>query len=190
LAVAVTVADWAVLTEATVAVKDAVEAPDATVTLAGIVTDVELLARATVWPPDGVAELNETVQAVVPEPVNEAVPQDKPLTVAATAVPVPLRATVAEGALLEIVNTPVAALAVVGENWTLRTTVWPGFSVVGKLPPETENPVPEIESELIVTAAVPLEVTVTDCETAVPTVMFPNDSEVELSVRAGTAALS
>jgi hypothetical protein len=62
--------------------------------------------------------------------------------------------------------------------------------VVGKLPPDTENPVPEIESELMVTAAVPLEVTVTDCETAVPTVMLPNDNEVELRVRAGTAALS
>jgi hypothetical protein len=116
LALAVTVADCAVLTEATVAVKDAVEAPDATVTLAGIVTDVELLARATVCPPDGAAELNETVQAVVPEPVNEAVPQDKPLTVTATVVPAPLRLTVAAGALLEIVNTPVAALAVVGAN--------------------------------------------------------------------------
>jgi hypothetical protein len=62
--------------------------------------------------------------------------------------------------------------------------------VAGKLPPETENPVPEIESELIVTAAVPLEVTVTVFATAEPTVMFPNDNEVELRVRAGTAAFS
>lgn len=47
-----------------------------------------------------------------------------------------------------------------------------------------------IESELIVTAAVPLEVTVTDFETDVPTVTLPNASEVVLSVNAGTAAFS
>jgi hypothetical protein len=116
LALAVTVAVCAVLTEATVAVKDAVEAPDATVTLGGIVTEVELLARVTVWPLEEAAELNETVQAAVPEPVNELVLQDNPLNVGATAVPVPLRLTVAAGALLEIASTPVAELAVVGAN--------------------------------------------------------------------------
>jgi hypothetical protein len=62
--------------------------------------------------------------------------------------------------------------------------------VAGKLPPETENPVPEIESELMVTAAVPLEVTVTDLDTAVPTDTLPNESDVALSVRVGVAAFS
>lgn len=62
--------------------------------------------------------------------------------------------------------------------------------VRGKLPPETENPEPEIESELIVTAAVPLDVSVTDLVTAVPTETFPKESEVALKLIAGTAAFN
>jgi hypothetical protein len=62
--------------------------------------------------------------------------------------------------------------------------------VAGKLPPETENPVPVVEAELIVTATVPLEVTVTDFVTAVPTETLPNDSDVELRLNAGVAAFS
>ena len=53
------------------------------------------------------------------------------------------------------------------------------------LSPETENPVPAIEFELIVAGAVPVEVTVTDLETAVPIETLPNASEVALSVKAG-----
>jgi hypothetical protein len=62
--------------------------------------------------------------------------------------------------------------------------------VAGKLPPETENPVPVIESELIVTAAVPLEVTDTDFVTAVPTATLPKESEVTLRLTAGIAAFN
>ena len=62
--------------------------------------------------------------------------------------------------------------------------------MVGKFPPERVNPVPEIESELIVTAAVPLEVTVMDLLTAVPTATLPKASEVALRVTAGLAAFS
>lgn len=62
--------------------------------------------------------------------------------------------------------------------------------MVGKLPPETVNPVPEIESELMVTAAVPLDVTVTDLETAVPTETLPKASEVALRERDGVAAFN
>lgn len=62
--------------------------------------------------------------------------------------------------------------------------------MTGRLPPETENPVPEIESELMVTAIVPLDVSITDSETEVPTETFPNASEVGLKVRPGTAAFS
>lgn len=62
--------------------------------------------------------------------------------------------------------------------------------MTGNPPPDTENPVPEIVSELIVTAAVPLEVTVTDFETAVPTETLPNASEVALRVSAGVVAFS
>ena len=80
--------------------------------------------------------------------------------------------------------------AVDGSNWTVKAIACPGFSVAGKLPPDTENPVPEIESELIVTAIVPLEVTVTDFVTAVPTETLPNDRELALRLNAGTAAFS
>lgn len=62
--------------------------------------------------------------------------------------------------------------------------------MTGRLPPETENPVPEIDSELMVTAVVPLEVRVIDFETDVPTDTFPNASDVELNVRPGTAAFN
>jgi len=57
--------------------------------------------------------------------------------------------------------------------------------VTGKLPPETEKPVPEMESALIETGAVPLEVTVTDLVTAVPTETLPNAKDEELRLSAG-----
>jgi hypothetical protein len=75
--VAVRVAVWAVVTEDTVAVKVAVEAPEATDTLDGTVTAVSLLDRITPWPPVWAAELRETVQLVVPAPVKELFPQDR-----------------------------------------------------------------------------------------------------------------
>ena len=59
---------------------------------------------------------------------------------------------------------------------------------MGKLPPDTVKPVPEIESELMLTATLPLEVNVTDFVTAVPTDTFPNASDAVLRLRAGTAA--
>ena len=62
--------------------------------------------------------------------------------------------------------------------------------MTGKFPPETVKPVPEIESELMVTATVPLEVRVTDLVAAVPTATLPNESEVALRLKAGVAAFS
>jgi len=57
--------------------------------------------------------------------------------------------------------------------------------VTGKLPPETEKSVPEMESALIETGAVPFDVRVTDFVTAVPTATFPNESEEVLRLREG-----
>ena len=57
--------------------------------------------------------------------------------------------------------------------------------MTGKLPPETVKPAPEIESALMETAVLPLEVTVTDFVTAVPTETFPKASEVELRLSEG-----
>jgi len=114
LALAVTVAVVAVVTEETVAANDAVEAPAPTVTLPGTDTEVELLANATVWPPEGAAELSETVHVVDPVPVKELLPHDKALTVEARAVPVPLTLTDTPGALLDIASCPVTELVLVG----------------------------------------------------------------------------
>ena len=72
----------------------------------------------------------------------------------------------------------------------MSTTACPGLSVAGKLPPVTEKPVPEIESELMVTAAEPLDVSVTDLLTAVPTDTLPNANDVVLNVSAGVVAFS
>ena len=79
------------LTEATVAANVPVEDPDATVMLPGIVTALELLARATLWPADGAAELRVTVQDVLPAPVNELVPHESALTDGAMPEPEPVR---------------------------------------------------------------------------------------------------
>ena len=60
--------------------------------------------------------------------------------------------------------------------------------MTGKFPPVTENPVPEIESALMVTGAEPLEVKVTDLVTTVPTETLPKESEVALALSVGEDA--
>ena len=90
LRLAATVAACEVVTEATFAVNDAVEVPEATVTVAGTVTALLLLATLTVRPPVGAAELSDTVQAVVPAPVKELFPQESALTEGAKGEPEPL----------------------------------------------------------------------------------------------------
>jgi hypothetical protein len=64
-----------VLTEDTVAVKLAVVAPAATVTLAGTTTAELLLARLTANPPLGAAAFSVTVQLSVPAPVIDPLAQ-------------------------------------------------------------------------------------------------------------------
>lgn len=91
--------------------------------------------------------------------------------------PVPLRAMVAvppELALLTSVTVPVFAPVVVGSNPIFSVADCPGFSVVGKLRPEMLNPVPATEPELIVSAAVPVELISTDCVDVVFRFTFPN----------------
>jgi hypothetical protein len=75
LALAVRVTVRAVLTAETVAVKAAVVEPAATVTEAGTVTALLLLARLTLNPPLGAAALSATVQESVPAPVIEPLAQ-------------------------------------------------------------------------------------------------------------------
>jgi len=58
------------------------------------------------------------------------------------------------------------------------------------LSPVTENPEPEIASDVMVKGAVPVEVTVTDFETAVPIETLPNRRELALSVSVGADAFN
>ena len=114
--VAVRTADCALVTASTVAVKVALVAVAGTVTEAGTVTALLLLARVTTVPPLGAEPDKLTVQESPNAPVMEVLLQEIALTVGATAVPVPLRLTATAGALLDRVNCPVTELALVGVN--------------------------------------------------------------------------
>jgi hypothetical protein len=123
LALAVRVAVCAVLTEETVAVKVAVVEPAATVTVAGTVTALLLLARLTLKPPLGAAAFNFTAQLSVPAPVIDPLVQLSPLN---TGTPVPLRLTTVEIPLEELLvrfSWPVAAPAVMGSKCTVSVAV-------------------------------------------------------------------
>ena len=112
--VAVSVADCAVDTEATLAVNVALEAVAGTVTDAGTDTELLLLDKPTVTPPVGAEPESVTVHESDNDPVSEVVPHVNPLTVGARAVPVPLKLTVAVEAVLAIESCPETELAVVG----------------------------------------------------------------------------
>jgi hypothetical protein len=92
-ALAVSVTACAVVTDDAVAVNPALVAPAATVTVAGRVTAALLLARLTLSPPVGAADVSATVQRSVPDPVSEALLHETVLK-AVVAVPVPLRLTI------------------------------------------------------------------------------------------------
>ena len=80
-------------------------------------------------------------------------------------VPVPARATAVAGLvdeLLLMVSLPVTAPEVVGLNCTASVIDCFGFSVTGKLAPETVKPVPPMAAALTCTGAVPVEVKLTD----------------------------
>ena len=83
-----------------VAVKEAVVAAAATVTLVGTVRLALLLVKLTAEPPVGAAPLKVTVQVLVPGPVNEAGLQARALTLKVT------------GATSEIAEVALAPLAV------------------------------------------------------------------------------
>ena len=114
LAVSVTAAPE--VTDDTVAVKFALVAPEATVTLAGTVTALLLLARLTANPPLAAAAFSVTVQLSVPAPVIEPFAQLNPLS---TGDPVPLNATLdcvpVDESLLKV-SVPVSAPAAAGSN--------------------------------------------------------------------------
>ena len=188
---AVRVAFWAVVTEDTEAVKVALLEPEGTVIDAGTATALSLLARATIRPPLPAPADRLTVQVSLPAPVKDLVAQARVLSTPAATWPVPLRVTVAvPGEALSLkVMVPFAVPVVVGVKVTASATVWPGFSVVGKLRPDTLNPVPDTAMELTVRGAEPDEVRVTVCAVdVVLMVMLPKLMLPELSVTPGTYA--
>jgi hypothetical protein len=94
-------------------------------------------------------------------------------------------------ALLATVNVPVAAPVAVGAKCTMTVDDCPGLSVTGKLPPVTVNPAPAAVTELIVSAAVPEEVNVTDCGVAlVFTVTSPKESAFVLRASCGVSPVN
>jgi hypothetical protein len=112
-----------VVTADTVAEKLPVVDPAATVTEAGTVTAVLLLARLTANPPLAAATFSVTVQLSVPAPVIDPLVQLSPLN---TGTPVPLRLINVEVPLDELlvrVNEPLAAPAIVGSNCTVSVAV-------------------------------------------------------------------
>jgi hypothetical protein len=182
--VAVSLTDWVVDTAIAFAVKAAVVAVAGMVTEPGTVRFVLLLASATVKPPFGAEPDKLTLHESARDPVIDVVAQDSALIVGAAFVPVPLRATVSAATSLKMLNCPLTDAVVEGLNWTVNTIAWPGFSVAGKLPPDTEKPVPVIVFDFMVTGAVPVDVKVTDLLTAVPTETLPKASEDVLRLRA------
>jgi len=184
LAVSVTLCD--VLTELTVAVNPALVPPARTVMEAGTVTAELLLDRPTVNPPLAATVFNVAVQLSVPALVMEPLEQVSP---ASTGTPVPLNAmevVVPVDELLVRVSAPAAAPATVGSNCTVSVAVWLGFSVNGKLAPETENLAPATVSALIVTAAVPVDDRVSICVVAEFTFTLPNGTVGALTPSVGT----
>jgi hypothetical protein len=188
--VAVNVAVWVELTAETDAENPALEAPADTATVDGTVTALSLLARPTLVPPLGAAAFKVTVQLSDAVPVSEALPQARPLT---TARPVPLRLIVdvlPAYALLERVTVPECVPALAGSNPTVSCAVCPGFSVKGKVTPEMLKPVPVSAPELMVSGALPEEVSVTDCVEGVLTTTLPKLTLLALKVSAETHAFS
>jgi hypothetical protein len=107
------------------------------------------------------------------------------------AVPVPLRLTTAVLLVDEslwIVSCPETAPVVAGSNCTFRVTDCPGLKVTGKVAPDTVKPVPVNVAELMVTGAVPVEVSVTGCVDATFSVTSPNIRLTALSVNCGLVA--
>jgi hypothetical protein len=74
---------------------------------------------------------------------------------------------------------------VVGSNWTFSVAVWAGFRVSGNVAPDMVKPVPVSVAALMVTAAVPEEVRVTDCVVGVLSTTLPNDKLDALRLSVG-----
>lgn len=188
---AVRVAVWAVVTAETVAVNPALLEPAGTVTEAGTATALSLLDRLTASPPVPAAAVRLTVQMSLPGPVIDAWVQVSLLSTPGAASPVPLRLMIAVlgEALSLIVMLPLAAPTTVGSKTTESAAVCPGFNVSGKLTPDMLKPDPVRDAALMVSGAVPEDVSVTDCAVEmVFTVTLPKFRLAVLNCNPGTYA--
>ena len=116
----------------------------------------------------------------------DALLHESELKVAAVAEPpVPVKLTAIEfpaEELEEIFNLPVAAPALAGLNCTVSVRDCPGDNLAGNVPPDTENPVPCTEAELISTGQVPIDFNVTNWVAAVFTGTVPKATLVVLTL--------
>jgi hypothetical protein len=78
---------------------------------------------------------------------------------------------------------PLIEPAAVGANFTVAVTVCEALSETGVTTPETLNPVPAIEIEVMLIAEVPVFVIETVCVTDVPVVTEPKLREAELGLK-------
>jgi hypothetical protein len=109
----------------------------------------------------------------------------------AAAVPVPLRFTTAvllADELLWTISCPDAVPVAVGSNCTFSVTDCPGFKVTGNVAPDIVKAVPVSAAELMVSGAVPEEVSVTGWVDALFTVTLPKVRLAALTVNCELAA--
>ncbi len=202
---AVSVAVCVVDTAETVAVKLAVFVPAATVTDAGIVTAGSLLVSATLWPFVPAAPLSVTVQASVPAPVSDLIPQLNPATVCVAAVPVPesptpvvffelfdelpTTAELVAGPPLVTVSVPVELPCAIGANVTFTVMLAPAARLTGSTVLfASANASPVAARSVTSTGVLPGFVIVTvDCAVD-PTVTDPNATASGVNETVASAA--
>ncbi len=92
--------------------------------------------------------------------------------------------------MLEIVSWPDAVPTVVGSKVRVTLSDCPGLSFAGSATAEAEKPDPATEIEFTVTAAVPLEVSVTVCVVEWFSTIAPKAMFVALALSAAVAAFN
>ena len=171
---AVNVAACTVVTGEMLALKVALLAPVGTVTDAGTVTALSLLARATFRPPLAAVAFSVTVHVSLEAPVTDPITQFSPVSIGT---PMPLKATEAElafDALLAMVNWPVADPDAAGLNLIVTVTLAFAPTLMGTLlPPLIEKGCPVRVNVEISTAADPVFVSVMLVLTVLPTATWP-----------------
>lgn len=187
---AVNVTVCGVLDAVTEASKLALVVPEATVTDAGTVTAVELLARLTADPLLSAAVFRLTVQTSVPDPVMEPWVHDSPLTIATPSPDRPTLLARPSDEVLVSFNSPLEFPAAVGSNCRARFAVSPGFKVIGNVAPEAANPVPDSVAAFTVTAEVPVDDKVTACVAEALTSTLPKSTLLALTVRIAVTAFN